>query len=46
MLLLLIKPKLFAIKNSVNAGIVLRRLPFIAIGIGFWFLFISAPIKF
>ena len=45
MLLLLIKPKLFAIKNSVTMRVVLRRLPFIAIGVGFWFLFISGLTK-
>lgn len=39
MLTILIKPKIQSFKNSVNAGVLMRRLPFIAIGIGFWILF-------
>ena len=46
MILLLLKPKILSLRNSVNTKLILRRLPFIAIGVGFWFLFISAPIKF
>ena len=39
MLSILIRPKILSFRNSVNAGVLLRRLPFIAIGIGFWILF-------
>ena len=45
MLLLLIKPKILSLKNSVNAKLMLRRLPFIAIGVGFWFLFYIGTYK-
>ncbi|HBR22399.1 MAG TPA: hypothetical protein DD713_07545 [Nitrospiraceae bacterium] len=44
-MLLLIKPKLLSLKNSVSTKVVLRRLPFIAIGIGFWFLFYIGTYK-
>lgn len=39
MILLLLKPKLLSLKNSISTKVVLRRLPFIAIGVGFWLLF-------
>lgn len=45
MLTLLIKPKILSLKNSINKGIVLRRLPFVAIGAGFWILFYIGTYK-
>ncbi|KAF0145518.1 MAG: hypothetical protein FD156_799 [Nitrospirae bacterium] len=45
MLTLLIKPKMLSIKNSINTGIMLRRLPFVAIGAGFWILFYIGTYK-
>ncbi len=45
MVLLLIRPKFLSLKNSISARIVLRRLPFIAIGIGFWVLFYIGTYK-
>lgn len=45
MFTLLIRPKLLSLKNSVSTKVVLRRFPFIAIGIGFWFLFYIGTYK-
>lgn len=45
MILLLLKPKLLSLKNSISTKVVIRRLPFIAIGIGFWFLFYIGTYK-
>ncbi|OGW57204.1 MAG: hypothetical protein A2Z09_06305 [Nitrospirae bacterium RBG_16_43_8] len=45
MILLLLKPKLLLLKNSINTQVVLRRLPFIAIGIVFWLLFYIGTYK-
>ena len=42
---LLIKPKILSVKNSVNTRIVMRRLPFVAIGAGFWILFYIGTYK-
>lgn len=42
---ILIEPKILSLKNSINTKIVLRRLPFIAIGIGFWILFYIGTYK-
>ncbi len=44
-MLLLIRPKLLSLKNSIGTKVVLRRLPFIAIGVGFWFLFYIGTYK-
>ncbi|MFZ2197098.1 MAG: hypothetical protein WAV13_05145 [Thermodesulfovibrionales bacterium] len=38
MLLTLLLPKLLSLKNSLSAGIMLKRAPFFAIGLGFWVL--------
>ena len=38
MLLTLILPKFLSLKNSLSARVMLKRAPFIAIGIGFWIL--------
>ncbi|MBI4685068.1 MAG: hypothetical protein HY755_07695 [Nitrospirae bacterium] len=45
MVLLLLKPKFLSLKNSISAKVVIRRLPFIAIGIGFWILFYIGTYK-
>jgi len=45
MMPLLLKPKILSVKNSISARIVLRRLPFIAIGVGFWILFYIGTYK-
>jgi len=45
MLTLLLKPKILSVKNSVSAGVVLKRLPFILIGLGFWVLFYIGTFK-
>ncbi|MDI6744297.1 MAG: hypothetical protein QMD07_02855 [Thermodesulfovibrionales bacterium] len=45
MLALLLKPRLLSLKNSVSTKVVLRRLPFILIGIGFWILFYIGTYK-
>jgi len=45
MLALLLKPKLLSLKNSISTKVVLRRLPFIAIGVGFWVLFYIGTYK-
>ena len=45
MTLLLLKPKFLSLKNSVSTPIVLRRLPFVAIGVGFWILFYIGTYK-
>ena len=44
-MLLLLKPKLLSLKNSISTKVVLRRLPFIAIGLVFWFLFYIGTYK-
>ncbi|MBI3377262.1 MAG: hypothetical protein HY035_02505 [Nitrospirae bacterium] len=44
-MLLLIRPKLLSLKNSISTKVVLRRLPFIAIGVGFWLLFYIGTYK-
>lgn len=38
MLLTLIWPKLLSLKNTLSARVLLRRAPFIGIGLGFWIL--------
>jgi ABC-2 type transport system permease protein len=38
MVILLLKPKILALKNSVNRKTVLKRLPLLSMGIGFWIL--------
>ncbi len=43
--LLLLRPKILSLKNSITTGIILKRLPFIAIGIGFWILFYLGAYK-
>jgi len=45
MFALLIRPKILSLRNSLNTKIVLKRLPFIAIGIGFWILFYIGTYK-
>lgn len=45
MFALLLKPKLLSLKNSVSTKVVFRRLPFIAIGLVFWFLFYIGTYK-
>ncbi|MBI4689238.1 MAG: hypothetical protein HY754_03070 [Nitrospirae bacterium] len=43
MFILLIRPKILSLKNSLGAKIVLKRLPFVLLGIGFWlFLYIGS----
>lgn len=37
-LLKLIKPKILSMKNSMSVKVMLKRSPFIALGIGFWIL--------
>jgi ABC-2 type transport system permease protein len=42
MFALLLKPKILSLKNSINKKTVIRRLPFVALGVGFWiFLYIG-----
>lgn len=43
--LLLIKPKIITLKNSVRLKLVFQRLPFTAIGVLFWFLFYAGTYK-
>ncbi len=38
MFFLLLKQKILSFKNSVNAGYVVRRAPFVVLGFGFWAL--------
>lgn len=38
-MLLLLSPKIISIKNSINFKIFMKRLPFILIGLLFWFVF-------
>ncbi|MDP3111885.1 MAG: hypothetical protein Q8M71_07275 [Thermodesulfovibrionales bacterium] len=42
---LLLKPRILSLKNSLNTRIVMRRLPFVAIGAGFWILFYIGTYK-
>ncbi len=41
----LLKPKILSLKNSISLKVIMRRLPFIAIGIGFWVLFYVGTYK-
>jgi len=43
--MLLLNTKFLSLKNSVNARVVLKRLPFILIGLGFWVLFYVGTYK-
>lgn len=43
--ILLLRPRLLSFKNSINKGVILRRLPFIIIGIIFWVLFYIGTYK-
>ena len=45
MLMKLILPKLLSTKNSLNAGVIIKRAPFIAIGLGFWILLYMGTYK-
>ncbi|MEW6675080.1 MAG: hypothetical protein AB1348_03545 [Nitrospirota bacterium] len=43
--ILLLRPGLLSFKNSINKDVILKRLPFIIIGIIFWILFYIATYK-
>lgn len=45
MLLTLLLPKFLSLKNSLNARVILKRAPFIAIGLGFWILLYLGTFK-
>ena len=45
MLLTLLLPKVLSMKNSLSTRVVLKRSPFIAIGIGFWILLYIGTFK-
>ena len=45
MLLTLLLPKVLSLKNSLSTRVVLKRAPFIAIGIGFWILLYIGTFK-
>ncbi len=45
MLLLFLRQRLLAIRNTLSFRVFLRRLPFIGLGIGFWALFYLGSIK-
>src|SRR4030067_949343 len=45
MLLTLILPKFLSLKNSLSARVMLKRSPFIAIGLGFWIMLYIGTFK-